>query len=118
MSSEYEFTDEENQSFKSLYTAMILVSGVFTIFSIILFLSSFQKSDNLMFSRAITFILFGVILFFPTDNFNKIITTRGNDIDELMTGTKELANGFMFMNIVLFINRLIIIASVIVSVSG
>ena len=106
---DYEFTEEEEKSFKSLYTAMILISGVFTVFSIILFLASFQKSDSLMFSRAVTFILFGIILFFPTDNFYKIITTRGNDIEELMTGTKELGNGFMLMNIVLFFNRILII---------
>ena len=114
---EYEFTDDENKSFKSLYTSMIIVSGVFTIFSIILFLSSFQKNDNLMFSRAITFLLFGIILFFPTDNFLKITTTRGNDIGELMTGTKELAQGLKFMNIVLFINRILIIASVLVALN-
>jgi hypothetical protein len=114
---EYEFTEEENKSFKSLYVSMILISGVFTIFSLILFFTSFQKSDALIFSRAVTFLLFGIILFFPTDNFNKIITTKGNDIGELMTGTKELANGLMFMNIVLVFNRVLIILSVLVSLS-
>ena len=115
---EYEFTENENKSFKSLYASMIIVSGVFTIFSIILFFSSVQNNDNLMFSRAITFLLFGIILFFPTDNFLKITTTRGNDIAELMTGTKELAQGLKFMNIVLIFNRLLIIASVIVALNG
>ncbi len=114
---EYEFTEDENHSFKSLYASMIFVSGVFTIFSVILFFSAFQKSDNLVFSRAITFLLFGIILFFPTDNFMKIITTKGNDIEELMTGTKELATGLFLMNLVLFINRLLILASVIIAVS-
>lgn len=115
---EYEFTEEENKSIKSFYTSVIMVSGIFTIFSIILFLASFQKSDSLMFSRAITFLLFGVVLFFPTDNFHKIITTKGNDIEELMTGTKELANGLTIMNIVLTFNRLLILVSVVVTLTG
>ena len=114
---DYEFTEEENQSFKSLYGSMIFVSGVFTIFSIILFFSAFQKSDNLVFSRAITFLLFGIILFFPTDNFMKIISTKGNDIEELMTGTKELATGLFLMNIVLLFNRILILASVVIALS-
>ena len=112
---EYEFTEEENKSIKSLYTSIILISGIFTLFSIILFFSSFEKSDGLMFSRAITFLLFGIVLFFPTDNFNKIITTKGNDIQELMIGTKELANGLFWLNIVLIFNRLLILASIVIT---
>ena len=114
----YEFTEKENKSFKSLYTSMILVSGIFTIFSLILFFASILKSNGFMFSIAVKLLLFGIILFFPTDNFLKITTTMGNDIHELITGTKELANGFMLMNIVLFFNRILIIASVYLTVTN
>ena len=112
---ENEITEQEIKSIKSFYTSVILVSGIFTIFSIILFLASFQKSDSLMFSRAITFLIFGVVFFFPTDNFHNFITTIGNDIDEVMTGTKELGNGLTIMNIVLVLKRLLILASVVVT---
>jgi len=115
---EYEFTEDQNKSIRSFYTSLILVSGIFTIFSVILFFSAFHKTDSLVFSRALTFLLFGIVLFFPTDNFLKIIKTKGNDIAELMTGTKELATGLFWLNIVLIFNRLLILATIVVSFSS
>jgi len=112
---QHEFTAEENAVFSKVYNSMILLSGIFTIFSLIVFYSALVKSDLLVFTRGLTFILFALVLFFPTDNFKKIIETEGNDIAELMRGVKELGNGFFLMNIVLAFNRILIVLSIFLS---
>ena len=112
---QHEFTAEENAVFSKVYNSMILLSGIFTIFSLIVFYSALVQSDLLVFTRGLTFILFALVLFFPTDNFKKIIETEGNDIAELMRGVKELGNGFFLMNIVLAFNRILIVLSIFLS---
>ena len=109
MGREYEFSKEENKVFASLSTWMIIlaiviiIGGIATIVSFILDLPAFTFAQILTLTSGIMYIIMGLTFYFPTDNFKRIVTTKGKDITELMTAFKELDRGWLIVNIVTLI---------------
>ncbi len=103
---EYEFSKEENKVFASLSTWMIIlaiviiIGGIATIASFILDLPAFGFAQILTLVSGIMYCIMGLTFYFPTDNFKRIVTTKGKDITELMTAFREVDRGWLIVNIV------------------
>ena len=96
--SEYEFSDKENEQFVNFSFRLLILSatlGAAGLVSIILgIISPFSATDVI---TGIAFIAIGVSLFLPVQNFKNIISTKGNDMKELMNGFSVLNQGFTFV---------------------
>ena len=122
MSSQYEFNDKENQIIGTLAQLLKIVGILFIINGVFAFMDYImgEALSNLMageiteihqFVINIIFVIIGITLFRPTDNLKRIVTTQGNDIQELMTALKELNSGF---NIIVYLFVILVIMEFIV----
>lgn len=113
--STYEFTEEQNQDISLLTSRMkilavtMLVAGILSIMGGLL--DDFLRSHYIL--NGILVIIVGITVFLPTDNFTKIVQTKGKDITELMRGLKELNQGFNLVIISLAILLINLIYNVI-----
>ena len=113
--STYEFTDEQNQDI-SLLTSRMKTLAIVMVFAGIASIAGgifddFLRSTYILIG--IIVIIIGITMFLPTDNFTKIVETKGKDITELMKGLKELNQGFNFVIITVVILLINLIYSVI-----
>ncbi len=118
---EYEFSKAENKVFASLSTWMIIlaiviiIGGIATIASFALdFISIPMFTFALMLTlvSGIMYIIMGLTFYFPTDNFKRIVTTKGKDITELMTAFREVDRGWLIVNIVTLIVVILMFVSI------
>ncbi len=96
--SEYEFNKKENELFVNFSLRLLILSATLSVaglVSIILgLISPFSATDVI---TGIAFIAIGVSLFLPVQSFKNIISTKGNDMKELMKGFSILSQGFTFV---------------------
>ncbi|OLS27359.1 MAG: hypothetical protein HeimC2_11960 [Candidatus Heimdallarchaeota archaeon LC_2] len=109
--SEYEFNEKENKQFVDFSLRLLILSatlGAAGFVSIILgLISPFSATDVI---TGIAFVAIGVSLFLPVQNFKNIISTKGNDMKELMKGFSILNQGFTFvLGATLFLQIMILI---------
>ena len=114
----YEFSDADASIIKKVAlrakTQAILLAliGIANILNIIIN----WEADNttimvFIMIQGLLFIGMGIFFYRPSDNFENIDKTKGNDVGELMTGIKELSFGFLML--IIFIALLIVIDVVI-----
>jgi len=75
-------------------------------------------SHLLVFIIGVATILIGVMFYRPSDNLNRIVTTEGSDIRELMTAMDELCEGFYWLSYVIGGIIVLAIAAVILIAIG
>jgi hypothetical protein len=118
---EYEFSKEENKVFASLSRWMIIlaiviiIGGIATILSFVLDVISVPVMSLALIVTLVSGIMYcimGLTFYFPTDNFKRIVTTKGKDITELMTAFREVDRGWLIVNIVTLIVVILMFASI------
>ena len=62
---------------------------------------------NITISLFIFLLFMGIFFYRPSDNFENVDKTKGDDVGELMTGIRELSFGFLML--VTFIAIMIVI---------
>ena len=118
----YEFNDADAGIIKTVgfrcKTQAILLAliGVVNILNIIVN----WEADNttimiLIMIQGLLFIGAGIFFFRPSDNFENVDKTKGNDVGELMTGIRELSFGFLML--IIFIVLLVLIDIIVMFVS-
>lgn len=123
MRSQYEFNEQENQITGTLARLLKIVGVLFAIsglFGLLYYAIGDEALAELMLGEiteihsvliALILIIVGITFYRPTDNLQRIVSTQGNDIQDLMTALKELSAGFniiMYLFIVLVVMELII----------
>ena len=103
MSDNYEFSGEQNAVFRSLhrglnYFALANIAlGISTL--ALAYILAFEEDEVfaavLVSALGILYCALGVVWRRPLDNLRRIVTTRGQDIDELMVVTDDLKWAFM-----------------------
>lgn len=96
--SNYEFTEEENTEILKLAKFMKITAILVIVFGVLAFVFSVISVDLVAIFYFGFLIIAGISFYMPTDNFTNIAKTEGSDIQELMTGFKELFN---FWNVVI-----------------
>ncbi len=95
--SEYEFTQEENRIFLNFMLGLLILSFSLVVTGVVLLIeglkTGFIFSD---FALSIGLFLLAASFITPLVYFKNIITTSGDDINELITGISK-------MNLILFI---------------
>lgn len=118
---EYEFSKAENEVFSSLSRWMIILAlviiggGIATIISFVadfIFSPIFTLAYGLTIISGIMYCIMGLTFYFPTDNFKRIVTTKGKDITELMTAFREVDRGWLIVNIVTLIVVILMFISI------
>lgn len=112
----YEFTEQENVVMDELAGNLRVVGILQIVFGIVILVLAFitlrfVPETNLV-ARTIdaaAMIALGVAVYRPADNFKRIVTTRGRDIDELMTGIEELDSGFTVIVTLAGVDALVIL---------
>jgi len=98
--SEYEFSEEENVVIGKLNKHMLLASIMLALSGLIAFILGLTDSSLFDVYSGITVFCIGLSLYFPIDNFKRIVTTTSQDIKELLTGFSELDRGWLLVNII------------------
>lgn len=107
----YEFNAEDSIIIKNVATravvqALLLGFGGF----IALLVEVINADDNStgivvwLSIQAILQIGIGILFFRPSDNFRRVAITEGKDVEELMTGLKELSWGFKMIAIIVIVS--------------
>ncbi|MEM7118194.1 MAG: hypothetical protein AAF614_37550 [Chloroflexota bacterium] len=117
---QYEFTEEENVEIERMTTVLRWFAILFGIFALSVFIwgiAFMLAADPASRIRTIGPVITGfismglaVMLYQPLDNFKRITTTKGNDINELMTAVDEMsrAHNLLLVVLVLFaLSRLV-----------
>ncbi len=115
--SEYEFTPQDDKVFKKLSRNMIILAVLIMlggIATIIQFVVDSPRITTL--ANGLAYCAMAVAFFLPTDNFRRISSTQGSDIKELMIALKEIDKGWLVMNIVTGISRLIMLIQLIITI--
>jgi hypothetical protein len=103
----YEFSKDDESVFKSLsrymliFVLLIAAAGIATIINFATSLvTPISVKLILLLVEGILYCIMAVVFFFPIDNFKRVITTQGRDIDELLKGLNEFQKGVLLINIV------------------
>lgn len=116
MTNQYEFSANENQKFSAMVGQMQRFAMTTIIIGIFLFLFSILQAnadpDMSFFSittlataaDSVVVVLVGIIWIRPAQEFKKIVTTQGHDVEELMKAFQELREGFLVIIVLLAID--------------
>ena len=95
--SEYEFSSEQNRTIRNVSSRVMWQGVLLALGGVFGLIADFLKKDTLTTSDFIVtvaqsalFVVMGVLILRPSDNFKRITTTVGKDVKELMSGFKEL----------------------------
>lgn len=115
----YEFNEEQNDIIKGvgirfrIIGILLILLGISALLTGIIGLFSGQSSLAdwaLVFLSAVQ-VVSGVLFYRPTDNFLRIASTSGNDIPELITAFRELANGLKIIVIFAVVGTILVFIS-------
>jgi hypothetical protein len=112
--SEYEFSNAENKQFSNFsFSLFVLSINLGAAGFIIIVLGLISPIDAVDIITGIAFMAIAVSLFLPLQNFQNIVSTEGNDMNELMNGFRVLSNGFTFvLGATIFLQVMILIGYV------
>lgn len=98
----YEFTEEQNAKLISLTYRMTILSYLLGVMGIFVFISFFLNNGGYeILLKGLLLVLFAITLRIPTDNFRRIVNTKGNDMKELIIGFKEIKTWSVYANIII-----------------
>ena len=109
--SEYEFNDTENKQFSEFSFSLYILSITLGIAGVVIMLLGIISPLNIVdIITGLAFIAIAISLFLPVQNFKNIVSTIGNDMDELMNGFTVLSQGFTFvLGATIFLQLMILI---------
>ena len=97
----YEFTDSEAEQMwifgnkLVIVTIVMAITGILGLFISMINFGDMSTRDFVLFMEFIFLIVIAIILYRPSDNFTRIATSEGRDIQELMRGIKEFSFAFI-----------------------
>lgn len=104
---QYEFTADENGLITQLGRKLRHISILFFVLGVVQLAQSFLLSDSAgrWISLAASILLLGLGWLFmrPLDNFRRIVTTTGQDIDEVVIAIKDLRAAYFAAEIILLV---------------
>ncbi len=105
--SQYEFTAEENKLITQTGRKVSHVSVLFMILGVLQLVQSFILGDELgrwiSLGGALLLLALGWLFMRPLDNLRRIVTTTGQDINEVITAIKDLRAAYLVAEIILLI---------------
>ncbi|MHA2171500.1 MAG: hypothetical protein ACXAB7_16555 [Candidatus Kariarchaeaceae archaeon] len=106
----YEFSEEEGEVLWVFGNKLVIVSlllglsGILGFFAIIAELTEDNQVRSIVLITQFLFLVVSaVVLYRPSDNFTRIATSEGKDIQELMRGVDEFTFGFTIVAILMFV---------------
>lgn len=99
----YEFTDNQNTTISKLVLYMKLTAFLTAFLGVVDFIMSIISQSWLSIVSALSVIVLGFVFYFPIDNLQRIVTTQGSDIPELMQAFSDLNKGWTVFIIFLII---------------
>jgi hypothetical protein len=111
-SSNYEFTEQQNETISKLARMMLIVSILFMISGGITVLASLSPLSIIGILQGAALVVIGYSLFTASNSFKKIVETTGNDIANLMAALNQLYNA---CSIQLYSIAAVIVLAVLVS---
>ena len=106
----YEFTEVQNSEIMKLAKYMTITSILTIIFGGLAIAFSIISVDIISMVYFAFFIIAGISFYLPIDNFKRIATTEGSDIEELIQGFKELSK---FWNVVVVLAVVLLLFEII-----
>ncbi|MEM7116287.1 MAG: hypothetical protein AAF614_27885 [Chloroflexota bacterium] len=115
----YEFNEKQNDIIKGvgirfrIIGVLLMLLGVSALITGLIGLvggESALADWALVFLSAVQ-IVSGVLFYRPTDNFLRIASTSGNDIPELITAFRELANGLKLIVVLAVLGTILVFVS-------
>ncbi|MHA2249146.1 MAG: hypothetical protein ACXAD7_02235 [Candidatus Kariarchaeaceae archaeon] len=109
----YEFTDNEAEQMwifgnrLVIMTIVMAISGILGLFISMTNFGDMGNRDFVLFMEFIFLIFIAIVLYRPSDNFTRIATSEGRDIQELMRGIKEFSFAFVVTAILITIMGLL-----------
>lgn len=88
--SNYEFTNDQNNSITKLARMMLIVAILFLLSGVLSLLSSFGSMNITGIVQGFALLVIGYSLFTASNSFKKIVETTGNDISNLMQAIEKL----------------------------
>ena len=118
--SEYEFNKRENKQISAFAQQILRFCYLMVAVALVAIVNGFnlsaQDGSNVMnYGLILTGILQIVLayaLYRPISNLNNVVTTKGNDISELMTGFTKLHGGFGIMMWLIILNLIVTIVQI------
>ena len=102
----YEFTEDQNIIIRTMSIRMIILSVFILLGGISAIVATLvdDGASNWFLVSGVLYIVLAIVLYLPSDNFRRIVTTEGNDIAELGRAFKELGRGMLAVNLVTALN--------------
>ncbi|MEQ1802647.1 MAG: hypothetical protein ABL989_12045 [Gammaproteobacteria bacterium] len=100
---EYEFGDVENQQVRELRGNLLQVSWLFVILGVIQLATAFTVADPsarwIALASGILLLALGWMFMRPLDNFQRILTTTGQDVRQVIIAMKDLSTAYLVAEI-------------------
>lgn len=101
---EFEFGDVENQQVRALRGNLLQVSWLFIILGIVQLATAFTVVADpsarwIALASGILLLALGWMFMRPLDNFQRILTTSGQDIRQVMIAMKDLSTAYLVAEI-------------------
>ncbi|MHA2253115.1 MAG: hypothetical protein ACXAD7_22320 [Candidatus Kariarchaeaceae archaeon] len=101
----YEFTEDQNTVIKAMSNRIVLLSIVVLVGGISIVMGTLLEELSFwLYATGMLYIFLALVLYLPSDNFKKIVTTEGTDIKELGRAFREFGNGMILVNIFTALN--------------
>ena len=120
----YEFDDTQNATFARLAAVMMFVAAAMLILSMIVGSAAIVVARSTWAGAAIltplgiALAVMGAQLFGAAKRFRRIVATRGNDIDNLMTALNEIALAFRVQRWLWITVTVVIVVALVTTIVG
>jgi len=113
----YEFTEFQNQRINQVTHKLSHISIMFFALGVVQLLSAFLVSTGAVVwgatASGVLFLGLGYVYRRPLDNFKKIITTKGSDVQELMVALDDLHIAFLTGQVIIVCLSAVFVADII-----
>jgi len=100
--SQFEFSNEQNKTITLANNSLLIMGSVIAISGAFVIIRGFiQGTIVSSLIEGVLEILIGIMFIRPKDNFSSIVKTEGEDISQLMTAFRELAQAGIVLIILL-----------------
>ncbi len=99
----YEFSKNDELIINSISMKGIYIAGIISLISVVdifyIFTASEFKSEYwVYFVQGLLQIGIGIAFLLPFNNFRKVVTTSGNDVEEILAGMEKMTLGFKLIS--------------------
>ncbi len=100
----YEFSKDDELIINSISMKGIYIAAIISIISVvdifyIFTASEFKPEYWVYFVQGLLQIGVGIAFLLPFNNFRKVVTTSGNDVEEILAGMEKMTLGFKLISL-------------------